>query len=169
MALTANFTIGNYQYVGVPIAFTDTSTGGTPTTWSWVFGDNGTATDQNPSYPYWTAGTYTVSLTVSDGVTTDTITQDITILDYPQLTLTCDIAPNSTYTQNSHFIATYTANVPPTSGASVYVGFNASPALTDFTITTQTLSPVPVFVVEGTCTDIGSFYSFVSLKYIPGM
>jgi len=45
----------------------DESTGGTPTSWSWDFGDGGTSSAQNPQYTYTAAGTYTVSLTVSNG------------------------------------------------------------------------------------------------------
>ncbi|MEW5995100.1 MAG: S8 family serine peptidase, partial [Candidatus Zixiibacteriota bacterium] len=44
------------------VNFTDQSTG-SPTSWSWDFGDGGTSTAQNPSYTYNSVGTYTVSLT----------------------------------------------------------------------------------------------------------
>jgi hypothetical protein len=37
-------------------------------TFSWDFGDGGTSAEQNPVHTYSTAGTYTVSLSVSDGV-----------------------------------------------------------------------------------------------------
>ncbi|MCP4641448.1 MAG: PKD domain-containing protein [bacterium] len=56
------------------VSFTDLSTVALDPieTWSWTFGDpdGGTSTEQNPSYAYDMAGTYTVSLTVttmSDG------------------------------------------------------------------------------------------------------
>jgi len=45
-------------------AFTDESTGDI-TSWSWDFGDGGTSTDQSPVYVFNTAGTFTVSLTVT--------------------------------------------------------------------------------------------------------
>jgi len=44
------------------VQFTDSSTG-SPTSWSWSFGDGGTSTIQNPSHTYTSAGNYTVSLT----------------------------------------------------------------------------------------------------------
>ena len=44
------------------ILFTDNSTG-SPTSWSWNFGDGTTSNLQNPTHTY-TAGTYTVSLTI---------------------------------------------------------------------------------------------------------
>jgi PKD repeat protein len=58
------------------VAFTDTSTG-EPTAWSWNFGDGTTSTERNPSKTYSTAGSYTVSLTVTgkDGVATNTTTR----------------------------------------------------------------------------------------------
>jgi PKD repeat protein len=43
--------------------------------WSWDFGDGGTSTDQNPRYVYISSGIYTVSLTVSNGFDTDTMTR----------------------------------------------------------------------------------------------
>lgn len=50
--------------------FIDQSTGGT--SWSWDFGDGGTASTQNPNYQYTGGGTYTVILTVSNGACSDT-------------------------------------------------------------------------------------------------
>ena len=54
------------------VDFTDESTG-SPTSWQWDFDNNGTVDsyDQNPSHTYSSAGTYTVKLTVSDGVDSD--------------------------------------------------------------------------------------------------
>jgi PKD repeat protein len=51
-------------------AFSNRSTDadGTVTAWSWKFGDGGTSTARNPSHPYAAAGTYAVSLTVTDDV-----------------------------------------------------------------------------------------------------
>jgi len=47
------------------VQFTDASTR-SPTSWSWNFGDSGTATTQNPSHTYTSAGTYDVSLTAAN-------------------------------------------------------------------------------------------------------
>jgi serine protease len=52
------------------VGFTDLSTN-TPTGWSWTFGDGGTSTAQNPSHTYTSAGTYTVSLTVTNAYGSD--------------------------------------------------------------------------------------------------
>jgi PKD repeat protein len=67
------------------VAFTDLSLGGI-STWSWDFGDGGTSTEQNPSHDYVTAGTYTVSLTVTG---TGTLGSDInTKVDHITVTST---------------------------------------------------------------------------------
>ncbi len=73
-APVANFS-GSPTSGTAPLAvnFTDLSTGSI-TSWSWNFGDGGSSTAQNPSHTYNSAGTYTVSLTVtgpggSDGET----------------------------------------------------------------------------------------------------
>ena len=49
--------------------------------WNWNFGDGSSSTLQNPSHTYTNDGTYTVSLTVSDGVTnkTETKAQYVTV------------------------------------------------------------------------------------------
>jgi PKD repeat protein len=61
----ANFT---HSANGLAVAFTDTSTdaNGTIASRSWNFGDSTTSTAANPSKTYTTAGTYTVTLTVTD-------------------------------------------------------------------------------------------------------
>ena len=43
--------------------------------WNWNFGDGSSSTLQNPSHTYTADGTYTVSLTISDGVTSKTETK----------------------------------------------------------------------------------------------
>jgi len=68
------------------VSFTDLSVAGTNgiTSWTWDFGDGGTSSSQNPSHIYNTPGTYTVSLTVSDGSLSDTETKvDYIIVSAP--------------------------------------------------------------------------------------
>ncbi len=74
-APVANFT-GTPTSGTAPLAvvFTDASTG-SPTSWSWTFGDGGTATTQNPSHTYTAAGTYTVALTASNAYGSNTFTR----------------------------------------------------------------------------------------------
>ncbi len=65
---TGSPTSGEYP---LAVSFTDQSTN-TPTSWSWDFGDGvGTSSQQNPSYTYNNAGTYTVSLTATNAYGSD--------------------------------------------------------------------------------------------------
>ena len=67
---TANFTYNNSLVCPnepIGVTFTDTSIPDTTIiSWAWDFGDGGTSTLQNPSHSYSAAGTYTVSLTVTN-------------------------------------------------------------------------------------------------------
>lgn len=57
------------------VSFSDLSTG-SPTSWSWNFGDGGTSTQQNPSHTFATAGNYTVALTATNGNGSNTATKN---------------------------------------------------------------------------------------------
>lgn len=74
--LAANFTVDvTSGRTPLTVHFKDASTGNA-TAWKWSFGDGAaTSSLQNPTYVYKKAGTYTVSLTVSDGATNDTLTR----------------------------------------------------------------------------------------------
>ncbi len=56
------------------VSFTDTSTG-SPTAWNWSFGDGSYSEDQNPVHTYDDIGSYTVSLTATNAVGSDTVTE----------------------------------------------------------------------------------------------
>ena len=60
------------------VAFTDRSTG-SPTSWQWSFGDGSTSGAQNPTHAYTIPASYTVSLTVANGVNLSTMSHTITI------------------------------------------------------------------------------------------
>lgn len=83
--MVANFT-GVPTNGGIPLSvtFTDTSVG-SPTSWSWDFGDGNSSTLQNPSHTYVTSGTYTVALTATNIYNFDTETKVnyITATDAP--------------------------------------------------------------------------------------
>jgi PKD repeat protein len=68
-------------YIGVPLSFIGSATGGcTPYTYDWDFGDGNTGTGQNPSNTYTAAGDYTVTLTITDdNAQTDVDTADVHI------------------------------------------------------------------------------------------
>lgn len=71
----ANFTYSIGEYGDV--YFTDTSFDAD--SWSWNFGDGTTSTLQNPTKAYTTPGLKTVTLTISNGISTSTITKQFTI------------------------------------------------------------------------------------------
>ncbi len=58
----------------LPVQFSDTSQGG-PTSWAWDFGDGATSNLTNPTHTYAVAGSYTVTLTVTNSKGTDTSTR----------------------------------------------------------------------------------------------
>ena len=74
-APVANFTAAPLTgKAPLTVQFNDTSEN-IPAKWSWSFGDGETSTDQNPAYVYNTAGSYNVSLTVTNDAGSDTITK----------------------------------------------------------------------------------------------
>jgi PKD repeat protein len=81
----ANFTASPTNGVApLSVSFTDASSG-SPTSWSWTFGDTGTSTLQSPSHIYATPGSYTVTLIASNmgGSSTNTKVNLITALTPP--------------------------------------------------------------------------------------
>jgi PKD repeat protein len=72
---TASFTATTS---GLTASFADTSTG-SPTSWTWDFGDGATTSAQNPSHTYAQTGTYTVRLSATNAGGTDTATQPVTV------------------------------------------------------------------------------------------
>ncbi len=77
---------------GTQIQFTDKSTGSI-TSWSWQFGDGGTSSQKNPTKTYSTTGSYNVKLTVSDGTTSNSMTQTVTVV--ASLTADFTLSPSS--------------------------------------------------------------------------
>ena len=56
------------------VQFIDSSLN-SPTSWTWLFGDSGTSTSQNPTHTYATAGSYTVTLIATNAAGSDTLTK----------------------------------------------------------------------------------------------
>ncbi len=71
----ADFT---FQSSGLNVAFLDASTG-SPTSWSWDFGDGSSSTAQNPRHTYAAAGTYNVTLTVANSAGSSSKTKLVTV------------------------------------------------------------------------------------------
>ncbi|MEA3447421.1 MAG: PKD domain-containing protein, partial [Bacteroidota bacterium] len=73
LAPVADFTASPTYSCDGNVQFTDQSSNAD--TWEWDFGDGNTSTDQNPLHTYASNGTYTVSLTVTNGAGSDTHTE----------------------------------------------------------------------------------------------
>lgn len=74
----------SYTTSELTVTFTDLSydTDGSVVAWAWNFGDGGTSNAQHPVHTYAAAGTYTVTLTVSDNEgATDTASQAVTVAE----------------------------------------------------------------------------------------
>jgi uncharacterized repeat protein (TIGR01451 family) len=79
--------------VPLQVQFTDTSTGA-PTIWSWSFGDGGTSILQSPSHSFAAAGVYTISLTATNTMGSDTVTKSSYIAVGDALMLTKTRTPD---------------------------------------------------------------------------
>lgn len=63
---------------GQSVSFTDTS-GGSPTSWLWAFGDGATSTQRNPTHTFTASGAYQVRLTATNAHGSDHETKTVSI------------------------------------------------------------------------------------------
>ena len=90
----ASFTSNsNSICIGNSISFSDNSSNA-PTSWLWNFGDNATSAEQNPQHVFTTAGTYNVSLSVSNSAGSNTSSQTVVVYPNPTITLSSSDADN---------------------------------------------------------------------------
>jgi PKD repeat protein len=100
--------VANFSFTtnGLSASFTDNSSDsdGTIASRSWTFGDGGTSTATNPSHSYASAGTYSVTLTVTDnGSATNSVTKSVTV------TAPTNVPPTANFTfTTSGLTATFT-------------------------------------------------------------
>jgi PKD repeat protein len=134
--------------------FTDSSTDsdGTIASRSWNFGDSTSSTATNPSHTYAAAGTYSVTLTVTDnGGATNATTKSVTVSSggggcTPSGTVLCNgTVISGLSATKSNWTSTYTLVVPAgatnlsfvmsggTGDADLYVRLGAAPTTTSYT------------------------------------
>ncbi|MCA6365212.1 MAG: PKD domain-containing protein [Bacteroidetes bacterium] len=122
--------------VGTTVNFTNNSSGN-PTSWSWTFpgGSPASSTSQNPGGVVWnSAGTYTVTLQVSNANGNNTSSQVITVNANPSVTSSgsTTICPGGNATLTASGAGSYAWQPGNLSGSSV----NVSPAATTtYTVT----------------------------------
>ncbi len=87
---TAAFTSAN-TCQSQPGNFMDNSSG-TPTAWSWSFGDGGNSSIQNPTHPYAAAGTFNTTLIVTTALgCADTVTRPVIVYAQPNASFSSNV------------------------------------------------------------------------------
>jgi hypothetical protein len=87
VAPVASFTTStNATCMGEAVLFSDGSSNN-PSTWAWDFGDGSSASVENPTHAYATAGTYIIALIASNAAGSTSFTDTIVVLTTPQVTL----------------------------------------------------------------------------------
>jgi PKD repeat protein len=128
-----SFTLGN-ACINTPVAFAS-STPGSSLTYSWNFGDGTTGTLQNESHPYLVAGTYTVTLTVTNGTgCVGSNAQNLVI--YP--------GPNVSYTAQNQCV-----NVPVNYTNTSTNAVSYSWDFPSLSVTTTQQNPIETFTTAG--------------------
>lgn len=106
---TALFTSAN-TCQSQPGSFTDNSAG-TPSAWSWNFGDGGTSSVQNPAHQYTASGTFNTTLivTTAEGCA-DTVTRPVIVYAQPDASFSSNVVcwGNSTSFTNTSTTASGT-------------------------------------------------------------
>jgi PKD repeat protein len=78
-APTAAFTYSEPNLTTVPTLFQNSSNGSVSMTYLWDFGDGSTSTEANPSHQYIISDTYTVTLTATNEIGSDTFVDTVAV------------------------------------------------------------------------------------------
>ena len=138
--------------VGESVHFKDMSTGNV-TSWAWTFegGEPASSTEQNPVVTYNSAGSYAVTLTVSDGTATETKTRDAYVVVHAEAPVAHVGMPDGAYL--SPWVMMFVPTDVPLTFKDASTGFPTSWLWTfDGTdIATSTLqNPTVTYLQEGT-------------------
>ena len=170
-APVANFTS---SVSGLTVNFTDTSTDsdGTIASRAWNFGDSTTSTATNPSKTYSAAGTYTVTLTVTDNAgATNTKSASVTVSsggttaerlangNFDSITTSTNTAPDGSWTRSAVTGTSFNTLLAGqtnahTGGSYAYLGVNA-------TTSTQTLDSKATLIPATASTATLSFQASI--------
>lgn len=90
-ALDANFTS---SCTGLSCSFNGGTSGGSPTSYAWTFGDGSSGSGVTASHAFAAAGTYNVTLTVGNGSSTNSETQSVTVA--APITTVAEVESNNT-------------------------------------------------------------------------
>src|SRR5665647_1538997 len=100
------------------VKLTDKSTG-SPTSWSWNFGDGANSTQENPKHTYSKVGSYSVSLTATNSAGNNTTTKSnyikVVALVDPVSNLSSNVTPGQTTLPVADFNANATSGYAPLS------------------------------------------------------
>ena len=154
--------------VPLTVNFTDTSSG-QPTSWAWTFGDGGTSSAQNPSHVYTVAGTYSVSLTATNGVGSNTLTKTNYITATPPPPdFTITVSPTK-HTISRGGSTSYTVTITPRNGFAGQVALSVSGqpsgASTSFSVNPvngSTTVSSTLFVQTSSTTNRGNYFLTVT-------
>ena len=119
VSLPGQAPVANFAYTPTsphandPITFTDTSVNA-PTTWNWNFGDNQTSASNNPTHAYASAGKFHVTLTVTNPIGSDSISQDIIVAAAVLVPLASFTASTTSATVNQTITFADTSTNSPT-------------------------------------------------------
>ncbi len=128
------------------VYFTDTSTGGVATSWTWTFGDGNTSTAQNPANMYINPGAYTAQLIASNagGWSTNSATIHV-------------YSPYDWW-RNSYFYGTNTASGAPDADADGTGMSNTNKFLAGFNPTNSAACLHVISIARTNTTDINVIY-----------
>jgi PKD repeat protein len=118
-----------------PVQFTDTSTG-SPTSWSWSFGDNTSSSLENPAHVYSTGGTFTVTLTAGNASGSGKASKSVTVVSAGTTT-----AFDGNIVLGSPETTSMKANVfSPDQSGTVYIAYGTASGTYDAVTPTSSLS-----------------------------